>query len=107
MLPWISTVSHINFVSKLELIKNNMFQSNAIDSCLLDVVGFTNGALKAWCGGEGRYNVNASIMCGEAFETVCDEPNTCVFRDGLPYNLHEFIFYASIQFIVFYIMFQD
>ncbi|KAL8229838.1 hypothetical protein R6Q57_014738 [Mikania cordata] len=45
--------------------------------------GFTNGALKACCGGEGRYNVNSSMVCGEASATVCDEPNTYVSWDGI------------------------
>ncbi|KAI3818432.1 hypothetical protein L1987_12239 [Smallanthus sonchifolius] len=45
--------------------------------------GFTNGALKACCGGEGRYNYNSSAACGEASATVCDEPDTYVNWDGI------------------------
>ncbi|KAI7754850.1 hypothetical protein M8C21_020853 [Ambrosia artemisiifolia] len=45
--------------------------------------GFTNGALKACCGGEGRYNVNPSVECGDASATVCDEPDTYVSWDGI------------------------
>ncbi|KAF5757209.1 putative sinapine esterase [Helianthus annuus] len=45
--------------------------------------GFTNGALKACCGGEGRYNVDPSVECGDASATVCDEPDTYVSWDGI------------------------
>ncbi|XP_076896687.1 GDSL esterase/lipase At1g28650-like [Bidens hawaiensis] len=45
--------------------------------------GFTNGALKACCGGEGRYNVDLSVECGEASTTVCDDPDTYVSWDGI------------------------
>ncbi|KAF5757207.1 putative sinapine esterase [Helianthus annuus] len=54
-----------------------------INSCLLHVLGFTNGALKACCGGEGRYNVDPSVECGDASATVCDEPDTYVSWDGI------------------------
>ncbi|KAJ0449045.1 putative sinapine esterase [Helianthus annuus] len=46
-------------------------------------LGFTNGALKACCGSEGRYNVDPSVRCGDASTTVCDEPDTYVSRDGI------------------------
>ncbi|XP_076928665.1 GDSL esterase/lipase At1g28590-like [Bidens hawaiensis] len=45
--------------------------------------GFTNGALKACCGGEGRYNVNSTTKCGDSSATVCDDPNTYVSWDGV------------------------
>ncbi|KAI3731769.1 hypothetical protein L1987_62958 [Smallanthus sonchifolius] len=45
--------------------------------------GFTNGALNACCGGEGRYNYNSTAACGEASTTVCDEPDTYVNWDGI------------------------
>ncbi|MFS8021119.1 putative sinapine esterase [Helianthus anomalus] len=46
--------------------------------------GFTNGALKACYGGEGRYyNVDPSVRCGDASTTVCDEPDTYVSWDGI------------------------
>ncbi|KAI3818431.1 hypothetical protein L1987_12238 [Smallanthus sonchifolius] len=45
--------------------------------------GFTNGALKACCGGEGRYNVDLSVRCGDASAIVRDEPDTYVSWDGM------------------------
>ncbi|KAI3818430.1 hypothetical protein L1987_12237 [Smallanthus sonchifolius] len=45
--------------------------------------GFTNGALKACCGGEGRYSVALSVQCGDASTIVCDEPDTYVSWDGI------------------------
>ncbi|XP_076951411.1 GDSL esterase/lipase At1g28580-like [Bidens hawaiensis] len=45
--------------------------------------GFTNGALKACCGGEGRYGVDLSVECGETSATVCDDPDTYASWDGI------------------------
>ncbi|KAJ0637724.1 putative sinapine esterase [Helianthus annuus] len=45
--------------------------------------GFTNGALKACCGAEGRYNVDPTVQCGEVSATVCDEPDTYVSWEGI------------------------
>lgn len=45
--------------------------------------GFTNGALKACCGGGGPFNYNSSMKCGLAYATVCDQPDTYVSWDGV------------------------
>ncbi|XP_071708883.1 GDSL esterase/lipase At1g28600-like [Rutidosis leptorrhynchoides] len=45
--------------------------------------GFTNGALKACCGGGGPYNYNSSMKCGYGTATVCDQPNTYANWDGV------------------------
>ncbi|GJY12083.1 SGNH hydrolase-type esterase domain-containing protein [Tanacetum coccineum] len=45
--------------------------------------GFTNGALKACCGGGGPFNYNSSMKCGLAYATVCDQPDTYVNWDGV------------------------
>ncbi|XP_076928669.1 GDSL esterase/lipase At1g28570-like [Bidens hawaiensis] len=45
--------------------------------------GFTNGGLKACCGGGGRYNVKLTVECGDASATVCNEPDTYVSWDGI------------------------
>ncbi|PWA55779.1 Lipase, GDSL [Artemisia annua] len=45
--------------------------------------GFTNGALKACCGGAGPYNINLSAICGDESSTVCDQPDTYVCWDGI------------------------
>lgn len=47
-----------------------------------DKYGFTNGALKACCGGGGPYNVNATMECGVS-ASVCDDPDTYVNWDGI------------------------
>ncbi|GKB63192.1 GDSL esterase/lipase-like protein [Tanacetum coccineum] len=48
-----------------------------------DKYGFTNGALKACCGGEGPYNYNLSVACADPSSTSCDEPDTYFNWDGL------------------------
>lgn len=45
--------------------------------------GFTNGALRACCGGGGPFNYNSTATCGHESATVCDEPNTYVNWDGV------------------------
>ncbi|KAI3764184.1 hypothetical protein L2E82_14187 [Cichorium intybus] len=45
--------------------------------------GFKNGALRACCGGGGKYNVNTSAECGSASASVCDEPDTYANWDGI------------------------
>lgn len=45
--------------------------------------GFKNGALKACCGGVGPYNFNLSMICGDASATVCDQPDTYFYWDGV------------------------
>ncbi|KAI3744929.1 hypothetical protein L1987_58027 [Smallanthus sonchifolius] len=47
-----------------------------------DEYGFTNGGLKACCGGGGPFNYNASAKCGDVSTTICDEPDTYVSWDG-------------------------
>lgn len=47
------------------------------------MAGFTNGALKACCGGGGPLNYNSSARCGCEFFTVCDQPYTYVNWDGV------------------------
>ncbi|PWA98776.1 hypothetical protein CTI12_AA014950 [Artemisia annua] len=48
-----------------------------------DKFGFTNGALKACCGGAGPYNINLSAICGDESSTVCDQPDTYVCWYGI------------------------
>ncbi|KAI7746968.1 hypothetical protein M8C21_030486, partial [Ambrosia artemisiifolia] len=45
--------------------------------------GFTNGALKACCGGGGEFNYNLTTTSGDESATVCDEPSTYVNWDGI------------------------
>ncbi|KAI3498702.1 hypothetical protein L1887_34481 [Cichorium endivia] len=45
--------------------------------------GFTNGALKACCGGGGPFNYNPSIDCADPASTSCAQPDTYVNWDGL------------------------
>nr|XP_043626518.1 GDSL esterase/lipase At1g28580-like [Erigeron canadensis] len=45
--------------------------------------GFTNGALKACCGGGGPFNYNPSIACADPTSTSCAQPDTYVNWDGL------------------------
>ncbi|KAL7606465.1 hypothetical protein Lser_V15G16357 [Lactuca serriola] len=45
--------------------------------------GFTNGALKACCGGGGPFNYNPSIACADSSSTLCAQPDTYVNWDGL------------------------
>nr|XP_043626942.1 GDSL esterase/lipase At1g28590-like [Erigeron canadensis] len=44
--------------------------------------GFTNGALKACCGGGGPFNYNPSVACADPKSTLCDQPDTYVNWDG-------------------------
>nr|XP_043623927.1 GDSL esterase/lipase At1g28650-like [Erigeron canadensis] len=45
--------------------------------------GFTNGALRACCGGGGPFNYDASIACSDLSSSVCVHPNTYANWDGL------------------------
>ncbi|KAL8197904.1 hypothetical protein R6Q57_030095, partial [Mikania cordata] len=45
--------------------------------------GFTNGALKACCGGEGPFNYNPLIACSDPLATSCAEPDAYFNWDGL------------------------
>lgn len=47
------------------------------------IAGFSGGALKACCGGEGPYNFNKSVQCGDPGSTCCDDPSTYVNWDGV------------------------
>nr|CAD1844147.1 unnamed protein product [Ananas comosus var. bracteatus] len=44
--------------------------------------GFSNGAIRACCGGGGPYNFNASAVCGLPDATACKDPSTYVSWDG-------------------------
>lgn len=48
-----------------------------------DKYGFTNGGLKACCGGGGPYNYNSWAECGFPNASVCDQPDTYVSWDGI------------------------
>ncbi|XP_076930394.1 GDSL esterase/lipase At1g28580-like [Bidens hawaiensis] len=45
--------------------------------------GFTNGALKACCGGGGPYNYNPLVDCADPSSTTCAQPETYANWDGL------------------------
>ncbi|XP_074327349.1 GDSL esterase/lipase At1g28590-like [Apium graveolens] len=45
--------------------------------------GFSNGALRACCGGNGPYHHNSSVECGLSPSTVCENPSLNVNWDGL------------------------
>ncbi|KAI3741666.1 hypothetical protein L1987_59340 [Smallanthus sonchifolius] len=45
--------------------------------------GFTNGALRACCGGGGPYNYNQLIACADPTSTTCAQPETYANWDGL------------------------
>ncbi|XP_076904546.1 GDSL esterase/lipase At1g28580-like [Bidens hawaiensis] len=45
--------------------------------------GFTNGALKACCGGGGPYNYNPQVDCADPSSTTCAQPETYANWDGL------------------------
>nr|XP_043620478.1 GDSL esterase/lipase At1g28580-like [Erigeron canadensis] len=45
--------------------------------------GFTNGALKACCGGGGPYNYNPQVDCADPPSTTCAQPETYANWDGL------------------------
>nr|XP_043623678.1 GDSL esterase/lipase At1g28590-like [Erigeron canadensis] len=51
-----------------------------------DKFGFTNGVLKACCGGGGTFNYNSSAECGLASASVCDQPDTYVSWDGIHFT---------------------
>ncbi|XP_010925692.1 GDSL esterase/lipase At5g45910 [Elaeis guineensis] len=48
--------------------------------------GFTNGALKACCGGGGPYNVNLDYRCGQTGSNVCNDPSTYASWDGIHFT---------------------
>ncbi|PWA38792.1 SGNH hydrolase-type esterase domain-containing protein [Artemisia annua] len=50
---------------------------------IIDFLGFTNGALKACCGGGGPYHYSLLAECGLPSATVCDQPDTYVSWDGI------------------------
>lgn len=45
--------------------------------------GFTNGAVKACCGGGGPYNFNNSARCGHTGSKSCNSPSTFANWDGV------------------------
>ncbi|XAR66553.1 Sinapine esterase [Bertholletia excelsa] len=45
--------------------------------------GFSNGALRACCGGGGPYNFNNSARCGQPGSKVCSNPSTYANWDGI------------------------
>ncbi|KAI7746970.1 hypothetical protein M8C21_026593 [Ambrosia artemisiifolia] len=61
--------------------------------------GFTNGALKACCGGGGPFNYNSTAPCGYEYATMCDEPYTYVNWDGvhLTEATYKFMFEGLFQ----------
>ncbi|XP_008783909.1 GDSL esterase/lipase At5g45910-like [Phoenix dactylifera] len=48
--------------------------------------GFSNGALKACCGGGGPYNVNLDHRCGQKGSNVCKNPSTFASWDGIHFT---------------------
>ncbi|KAJ9563128.1 hypothetical protein OSB04_008288 [Centaurea solstitialis] len=48
-----------------------------------DKYGFTNGALKACCGGGGPFNYNPSLACADPSSNSCAQPDTYFNWDGL------------------------
>jgi len=47
-------------------------------------IGFTGSVLKACCGGgDGRYNVQPNVRCGEKGSTTCEDPSTYANWDGI------------------------
>ncbi|KAK9051300.1 hypothetical protein SSX86_027927 [Deinandra increscens subsp. villosa] len=52
----------------------------------LDEYGFTNGVSNTCCGGGGPFNFNATLKCGDAFTTICDDPDTYAIWDGIHYT---------------------
>ncbi|KAK1424791.1 hypothetical protein QVD17_20129 [Tagetes erecta] len=48
-----------------------------------NIYGFTNGALKACCGGGGPFNYNTSVACADPLSTTCVEPETFFNWDGI------------------------
>ncbi|KAJ0668663.1 putative sinapine esterase [Helianthus annuus] len=61
--------------------------------------GFTNGALKACCGGGGPFNYNSSVACSEPLSTSCAEPDTYFNWDGLHLTeaAYKFIFKSLFE----------
>nr|CAD1844245.1 unnamed protein product [Ananas comosus var. bracteatus] len=45
--------------------------------------GFSNGAIKACCGGGGPYNYNVSAVCGLPGVSACKDPSTYANWDGI------------------------
>ncbi|XP_072965421.1 GDSL esterase/lipase At5g45910-like isoform X2 [Typha angustifolia] len=45
--------------------------------------GFSNGALRACCGGGGPYNYNMSAFCALPGSSACQDPSTYVNWDGI------------------------
>ncbi|KAH9797276.1 Lipase GDSL domain-containing protein [Citrus sinensis] len=45
--------------------------------------GFSNGAVKACCGGGGPYNFNNSARCGHTGSRACENPSTHANWDGI------------------------
>ncbi|KAG4971403.1 hypothetical protein JHK85_037824 [Glycine max] len=45
--------------------------------------GFTNGALRACCGGGGPFNFNISARCGHTGSKACADPSTYANWDGI------------------------
>nr|KYP43293.1 GDSL esterase/lipase At5g45910 family [Cajanus cajan] len=50
---------------------------------MIDFIGFTDGALKACCGGVGPYNFNSSTWCGQSGSNACPNASTYVNWDGI------------------------
>lgn len=61
-------------------------------------VGFTNGVLKACCGGEGPYNFNILVSCGQSGSTVCKDPSTFANWDGV--HLTEAAYRVIVQALI-------
>ncbi|KAI3732022.1 hypothetical protein L1987_63218 [Smallanthus sonchifolius] len=62
--------------------------------------GFTNGALKACCGGEGPFNYNTSVSCGTDPSLIsCAEPDTYFNWDGMHLTeaAYKFIFKSLFE----------
>ncbi|KAL7606466.1 hypothetical protein Lser_V15G16356 [Lactuca serriola] len=61
--------------------------------------GFTNGALKACCGGGGPFNYNSSVPCAHPSSNLCLQPHTYVNWDGLHLTqaAYKFIYKSLFQ----------
>lgn len=51
-----------------------------------DCTGFTEGGLRACCGGGGPYNVNLRLGCGYEGAMACKDPSLYVSWDGLHFT---------------------
>ncbi|WOG89765.1 hypothetical protein DCAR_0209004 [Daucus carota subsp. sativus] len=62
-------------------------------------LGFSNGALRACCGGTGVYHYNSNVECGKAPATACPNPSFYVNWDGLHLTeaTYKFIFQRLIK----------